>query len=61
MLTTISYGFARYETKEEAENCIRGLVSLKYEAGFARVCSFPVNVQVSLLTIECVRSRSMLV
>ncbi|KAL7273118.1 hypothetical protein RUND412_004039 [Rhizina undulata] len=34
--TCKGYGFARYETKEEAEDCIRGLVSLKYEAGFAR-------------------------
>ncbi|KAI5804974.1 hypothetical protein EDC01DRAFT_610192 [Geopyxis carbonaria] len=34
--TCKGYGFARYETIEEAENCIRGLVSLKYEAGFAR-------------------------
>lgn len=33
-----SYGFARYESVEQAEDCIRGLVSLKYEAGFARVC-----------------------
>jgi hypothetical protein len=36
-----SYGFARYENKQEAENCIRGLVSQKYEAGFARVSCSP--------------------
>ncbi|KAA8904642.1 hypothetical protein FN846DRAFT_984202 [Sphaerosporella brunnea] len=34
--TCKGYGFARYETKQQAENCIRGLVSQKYEAGFAR-------------------------
>ncbi|KAF8534307.1 hypothetical protein BDD12DRAFT_756961 [Trichophaea hybrida] len=34
--TCKGYGFARYETYKEAENCILGLVGLKYEAGFAR-------------------------
>jgi len=35
------YGFARYENTDEAEDCIRGLVSSKYEAGFARVPHLP--------------------
>ncbi|RPB04252.1 RNA-binding domain-containing protein [Choiromyces venosus 120613-1] len=34
--TCKGYGFARYENVDEAEDCIRGLVSSKYEAGFAR-------------------------
>ncbi|PUU80212.1 hypothetical protein B9Z19DRAFT_975951 [Tuber borchii] len=34
--TCKGYGFARYENTDEAEDCIRGLVSSKYEAGFAR-------------------------
>ncbi|KAI5820982.1 hypothetical protein BZA77DRAFT_331524 [Pyronema omphalodes] len=34
--TCKGYGFARFETKLDAEHCIRGLMSLNYEAGFAR-------------------------
>lgn len=37
LLRVRRYGFARYETKQEAQDCICGLMSLKYEAGFARV------------------------
>jgi hypothetical protein len=32
--------------KQEAENCIRGLVSQKYEAGFARVSYLPTVAKV---------------
>lgn len=44
-----SYGFARYETVEQAEDCIRGLVSLKYEAGFARVYDFHSTISYFIL------------
>jgi hypothetical protein len=51
-----SYGFARYETTEQAEDCIHGLVSLKYEAGFARVC----NQQASFLLLADNFARNLL-
>ncbi len=36
-LTTHRFGFAKYFSLRDAENCIRGLYNLGYEVGFARV------------------------